>query len=92
MPDFAALLLASDSMCRLRFVRSSAFGPFGERRKQINWHRQNGRCAMLAGNFLQTAPICVSRDVWDRVEDMKEVLRKIEEEGSEHGESDEDNK
>jgi uncharacterized protein len=40
----------------------------------------------------QTAPICVSRDVWDRVEDMKEVLRKIEEEGSEHGESDEDNK
>ena len=30
----------SDSMCRLRFVWGSAFGPFGERRKQINWHLQ----------------------------------------------------
>ena len=38
MRDLAALLPASDSMCRLRFVRCSVFGPFGERRKE----RKNG--------------------------------------------------
>jgi hypothetical protein len=43
---------ASDSMCRLRFFRRWAFGPFDERRKQINWDRQNGRGLMLARNFL----------------------------------------
>ena len=51
MRDFAALLLA-DSMCQLRFFRRWAFGPFDERRKQINWDRQNGRGVMLARNFL----------------------------------------
>ena len=45
-------LPASDSMCRLRFFGRLAFGPFGERRKQINWHRQNGRGVMRARNFL----------------------------------------
>ena len=29
-----------------------SFGPFDERRKQINWDRQNGRGVMLARNFL----------------------------------------
>ena len=43
---------SSDSMCRLRFFRRWAFGPFDERRKQINWDRQNGRGVMLARNFL----------------------------------------
>jgi hypothetical protein len=52
MRDFAGLLPASDSMCRLRFFRRLAFGPFDERRKQINWDRQNGRGVMLARNFL----------------------------------------
>jgi hypothetical protein len=44
---------ASDSMCRPRFFRRWAFGPFDERRKQINWDRQNGRGVMLARNFLR---------------------------------------
>src|ERR1700680_215048 len=48
----ATLLLAPDSMCRLRFFRRWAFGPFDERRKQINWDRQKGRGVMLARNFL----------------------------------------
>jgi hypothetical protein len=48
----AALLIASDSMCRLPFFRRCAFGPFDERRKQINWNRQKGRGVMLARNFL----------------------------------------
>jgi len=38
----------------------------------------------------QTAPIYVSRDVWDQVEDMTEVLRKLQEEGSEPEESDQE--
>ena len=42
----------SNSMCRLRFLRRWAFGPFDERRKQINWDRQNGCGLMLARNFL----------------------------------------
>jgi hypothetical protein len=32
--------------------RRLAFGPFDERRKQIKWHKQNGRGVMLARNFL----------------------------------------
>jgi uncharacterized protein len=36
------------------------------------------------------APIYVSSEVWEVVEDMTEVLRKIEEEGSEFGESGQD--
>ena len=35
----------------------------------------------------QRAPIYVSLDVWDEVEDMTEALRKMQEEGS-HGEDD----
>jgi hypothetical protein len=27
------------------------FGPFDQRRKKINWNRQNGRGVMLARNF-----------------------------------------
>jgi hypothetical protein len=38
----------------------------------------------------QTAPIYVSQDVWEEVEDMSEVLRKMEEEGSQSEESDEE--
>ena len=32
---------------------------------------------------LQRAPIYVSLDVWEEVEDMTEVLRKVQEEGPE---------
>jgi bifunctional DNase/RNase len=38
----------------------------------------------------QTAPIYVSRDVWDQVEDMTEGLRKMQEEGSQPEESDQE--
>ena len=38
----------------------------------------------------QSAPIYVSRDVWDRVEDMSEALRKLQEEGSQGEESDQE--
>jgi hypothetical protein len=38
----------------------------------------------------QRAPIYVSLDVWDEVEDMTEALRKMQEEGSQGEESDEE--
>jgi hypothetical protein len=38
----------------------------------------------------QHAPIYVSLDVWDEVEDMTEALRKMQEEGSHGEESDEE--
>jgi uncharacterized protein len=38
----------------------------------------------------QRAPIYVSLDVWDEVEDMTEVLRKMQEEGSQTEESDQE--
>ena len=38
----------------------------------------------------QRAPIYVSLDVWEEVEDMTEVLRKMQEEGSHTEESDEE--
>jgi bifunctional DNase/RNase len=37
-------------------------------------------CIAMAAQ--QRAPICVSLNVWDEVEDMTEVLRKIQEDGS----------
>jgi len=38
----------------------------------------------------QAAPIYVSRDVWDQVEDMTEALQKMQEEGPEPEESDQE--
>ena len=38
----------------------------------------------------QAAPIYVSRDVWDQVEDMSEALRKMQEEGSQTEDSDDE--
>src|SRR6266478_4442125 len=38
----------------------------------------------------QSAPIFVSLDVWDEVEDMTEVLRKMKQEGSDTEQSDEE--
>ena len=43
----------------------------------------------IAMAIQQTAPICVGRDVWDRVEDMTESLRKLQQEGSEESDHDE---
>ena len=36
----------------------------------------------IAMAIQQTAPICVSRDVWDRVEDMTDALGKMQQEDS----------
>jgi hypothetical protein len=38
----------------------------------------------------QKAAIYVSREVWEEVDDMADVLRKMEEEGSSPGESEEE--
>ena len=38
----------------------------------------------------QRAPIYVSLDVWDEVDDMTEMLRKMQEEGSQTEESDQE--
>ena len=38
----------------------------------------------------QSAPIFVSLDVWDEVEDMTEMLRKMQQEGSDTEQSDEE--
>ena len=38
----------------------------------------------------QSAPIFVSLDVWDEVEDMTEVLRKMQQKGSDTEQSDEE--
>jgi hypothetical protein len=39
----------------------------------------------MAMAIQQHAPIYITRNVWDEVEDMSEVLRKMEERGSEEG-------
>ena len=38
----------------------------------------------------QLAPIFVRLEVWDEVEDMTEVLRKLQQEGPDRGQSDEE--
>jgi len=52
-----------------------------------NESQQNDCIAMATA---QGAPIYVSLDVWDEVEDMTEALRKMQEEGSHGEESDEE--
>jgi len=42
----------------------------------------SGGCAVFAMATQQRAPIYVSLDVWDEVQDMTEVLRKMQEESS----------
>jgi uncharacterized protein len=44
----------------------------------------------IAMAIQQRAPIYVSLDVWDEVDDMTEVLRKMQEEGSQTEESDQE--
>jgi bifunctional DNase/RNase len=44
----------------------------------------------IAMAIQQRAPMYVSLDVWDEVEDMTEVLRNMQEEGSQTGESDQE--
>ena len=59
-------------------------------RETIEIDARPSDCIALATQ--RRAPIYVSGEVWEKVEDMAEVLRKIEEEGSESSESDQDDK
>jgi bifunctional DNase/RNase len=57
-------------------------------RKIVEIDARPSDCIAMATQ--QTSPIYVSREVWDEVEDMSEVLRKMEEEGSQSEEMDEE--
>jgi bifunctional DNase/RNase len=59
-----------------------------QEKKIIEIDSRPSDCIAMA--IQQTAPIYVSRDVWDQVEDMTEALRKMQEEGSHTEESDEE--
>src|ERR1700726_231366 len=59
-----------------------------QQKKIIEIDARPGDC--IARATQQSAPIFVSLDVWDQVEDMTEVLRKIQQEGSDTTGSDEE--
>src|ERR1700737_1371540 len=59
-----------------------------QQRKIIEIDARPSDCIAMATQ--QTAPIYVSREVWEEVEDMSEVLRKMEEESSQSEETDEE--
>ena len=59
-----------------------------QQKKIIEIDARPSDCIALATQ--QSAPIFVSLDVWDQVEDMTEVLRKIQQEGSDTTWSDEE--
>lgn len=56
-----------------------------QQRKIIELDARPSDCIALA--VAQKAPVYVSRDVWDEVEDMSEVLRKMSEGGGEESSS-----
>ena len=59
-----------------------------QEKKIIEIDSRPSDCIAMA--IQQTAPIYVSRDVWDQVEDMTEALRKMQQEGLQNEESDEE--
>jgi hypothetical protein len=59
-----------------------------QQKKIIEIDARPSDCIAMA--TAQRAPIYVSLDVWDEVEDMTEALRKMQEEGSHGEESDEE--
>src|SRR5262249_1825000 len=59
-----------------------------QQKKIIEIDARPGDCIAMATQ--QHAPIYVSLDVWDELEDMTEVLRKMQEEDSHTEESDEE--
>jgi uncharacterized protein len=71
---FARLVLSTDNELK--------------QKKIIEIDARPSDCIALATQ--QPAPIYVSLDVWDEVEDMTEALRKMEQEGSHSEESDEE--
>jgi len=69
-----------------RLVRSAENE--SQEKKIIEIDSRPSDCIAMATQ--QTAPIYVSRDVWDQVEDMTEALQKMQEEGPEPEESDQE--
>ena len=59
-----------------------------QEKKIIEIDSRPSDCIAMA--IQQTAPIYVSRDVWDQVEDMTEALQKMQEEGSQTEDSDQE--
>jgi len=59
-----------------------------QQKKIIEIDARPSDCIAMATQ--QRAPIYVSLDVWDEVEDMTEALRKMQEEGSQTEERDQD--
>jgi bifunctional DNase/RNase len=59
-----------------------------QEKKIIEIDSRPSDCIAMA--IQQTAPIYVSRDVWDQVEDMTEALRKMQEEGPQPEENDQE--
>jgi bifunctional DNase/RNase len=59
-----------------------------QQKKIIEIDARPSDCLAIATQ--QRAPIYVSLDVWDEVEDMTEVLRNMQKEGSQTGESDQE--
>ena len=59
-----------------------------QQKKIIEIDARPSDCIAMATQ--QTAPIYVSRDVWDQVEDMTEALQKMQEEGSQTEDSDQE--
>ena len=59
-----------------------------QQKKIIEIDARPSDCIAMATQ--QTSPIYVSREVWEEVEDMSDVLRKMEEESSQSEETDEE--
>ena len=59
-----------------------------QQKKIIEIDARPSDCIAMATQ--QSAPIFVNLDVWDEVEDMTEVLRKMQQEGSDTEQSDEE--
>ena len=66
----------------------SAENEKNQQKKIIEIDARPSDCIAMATQ--QSAPIFVSLDVWDEVEDMTEVLRKMQQEGSDTEQSDEE--
>ena len=69
-----------------RLVLSAENEP--QQKKIIEIDSRPSDCIAMATQ--QTAPIYVSREVWDQVEDMTEALQKMQEEGSQTEDSDQE--
>ena len=73
-------------------ISLDAIGELGDTRFTKNLcptGRVESRLRSEIWKFEQLAPIFVSLEVWDEVEDVTEVLRKLQQQGPDRGQSDE---